>query len=63
MTCIATSAHQTLTHYREREVISTWIVAGHLMLAVASAGKSLDTLLPNHSREFYAVRYPLPFMP
>lgn len=38
---IATSIRETLTHYRQHEVISTWMsVVSHLMLAAAKAGKS-----------------------
>ncbi|KAG1746102.1 hypothetical protein EDB19DRAFT_377082 [Suillus lakei] len=38
---IATSIRETLTHYRQHEVISTWMsAASHLMLAAARAGKS-----------------------
>ncbi|KAG1865849.1 hypothetical protein DFJ58DRAFT_743197 [Suillus subalutaceus] len=40
ITGIATSIRETLTHYRQHEVISTWMsVASHLMLAAAKARK------------------------
>jgi hypothetical protein len=41
ITGIATSIRETLTHYRQHEVISTWMsVTSHLMLAAAKTGKS-----------------------
>ncbi|KAG2342506.1 hypothetical protein BDR05DRAFT_964114 [Suillus weaverae] len=41
MTSIATSIRETLVHYRQHEVISTWMfAASHLMLVAAKAGKS-----------------------
>ncbi|KAG1776997.1 hypothetical protein EV702DRAFT_1197661 [Suillus placidus] len=40
MTNIATSIRETLVHYRQHEVISTWMsAASHLMLVAAKAGK------------------------
>lgn len=41
MTGIAASIRETLTHYRQHEVVSTWMsVVSHLMLAAAKSGKS-----------------------
>ncbi|KAG2072351.1 hypothetical protein BDR04DRAFT_1074467 [Suillus decipiens] len=41
ITGIATSIRESLTHYRQHEVISTWMsTVSHLMLAAAKAGKS-----------------------
>ncbi|KAG2031314.1 hypothetical protein BDR03DRAFT_905180 [Suillus americanus] len=41
ITGIATSIRETLTHYRQHDVISTWMsAASHLMLAAVKAGKS-----------------------
>ncbi|KAG2031307.1 hypothetical protein BDR03DRAFT_1030761 [Suillus americanus] len=40
ITGIATSIRETLTYYRQHEIISTWMsVASHMMLVAAKAGK------------------------